>query len=109
MTTTYFLFPLKNYRFGKNKPFKKTKDTSFENRLIRFKTLYKRDGTRTSVYGVVLVSHHSTPHVLMIKGPQHNRFELPGGHIKSQGNEIEDLRRKLDKQLNPNLKELSFK
>jgi len=30
MTTTYFLFPLKNYRFGKNKPYKKSKDTNFE-------------------------------------------------------------------------------
>merc|ERR1712224_44868 len=46
--------------------------------------------------------------ILILKGPQENRFELPGGHIKALDNEVEDPRKKLNKQLMPSLKELSF-
>merc|ERR1711924_94601 len=108
MTTTYFLFPIDNYRFGNNKSSKKNKDSSFEHRLLRFKTLFDQMGIRISVYGVVLVSYHSTPHILILKGPQENRFELPGGHVKTQDDEVQELRTKLNKQLMPNLKTLSF-
>lgn len=40
------------------------------------------------------------------QGPQENRYELPGGRLKVGEDEIEGLRRKLDKQLQPDSQDL---
>merc|ERR1712113_92633 len=108
MSFTYTAYSLKNYHFGKNKPPKKIKDATYEDRLIRIRERIEQNGSLLSVYGVMIVMQYKTPHLIVINGPQENRYELPGGQIKYDKYDKEGLKQKLDKQMLFKSKDLKF-
>merc|ERR1719191_708776 len=107
MNLNLYLFPLKNYYFGKAKTLKKIEKiiTGFPCQANRNSNLLCK---KTLVYGLMLVTYHSIPHILLLKGPNENCFELPGGNINIEENEIQGLIRNLNAQLLPLVKELEF-
>merc|ERR1712187_1064203 len=97
--SSYLVFPLRNYSFGPTKKPKQIKDLNLEDRLKRYNLKFTSEGKRLSAYGVMIVLEYNTPHLLLLKGPQKNRFELPGGHVRLEESEPEALKRKISKQL----------
>ncbi|CAA6666588.1 unnamed protein product [Spirodela intermedia] len=105
------IYPLGSYTFGTKEP-KMEKDTSVADRLARMKVNYMKEGMRTSVEGILLVSivcllafNPTDFRKKLIDGPCNrigNTFsKLPGGRLKPGENEIEGLKRKLSGKLAP--------
>lgn len=51
----------------------------FQDRFLRMEVLYQTEGMRRTVEGVLLVHHHNSPHILLIKIG--NFHKLPGGKV----------------------------
>merc|ERR1711920_435916 len=116
MSSTYFIFPLCNYYFGMNK-FKKLLDyctsevlqNDSDNKMKTFKFIPDITTTGVTVYGILTASDHKATHIIVLRGPQDYRLELPGGRVELGKSEIASLEQKLSKQLMPELQELKFK
>ncbi|XP_074365117.1 pre-mRNA cleavage factor Im 25 kDa subunit 2-like [Apium graveolens] len=90
-------YQLSNYTFG-TKEWKMEKDTSVADRLARMKTIYMKEGMRTTVEGILLMHEHNHPHILLLQIGD-TFCKLPGGRIKPGESEIAGLKRKLTSKL----------
>eukprot|EP01024_Parvocaulis_polyphysoides_P023826 TRINITY_DN21960_c0_g1_i1.p1 TRINITY_DN21960_c0_g1~~TRINITY_DN21960_c0_g1_i1.p1 ORF type:complete len:216 (-),score=14.63 TRINITY_DN21960_c0_g1_i1:227-874(-) len=93
----YEVSTISNYTFG-TKQQKLEKDKTVEARFNRMKAKYVSQGVRRSVEGVLLVSEHNHPHILLLQ-IGNSFFKLPGGQLRVGEDEVSGLKRKLDNNL----------
>lgn len=67
----------------------------------RFKANYEREGTRTRVEAIILVHQHRISHVLLLRLTNSSFYGLPGGRLRVGGDEMQGLKRKLDRYFTP--------
>merc|ERR1740138_1076722 len=109
MTFPYFLFPLKNYHFGKNKP-PRNLIKIYSNFIEEYSLVKEHNNheTKIFVHALMLVTYHNTPHIILIKGPQRETYNLPGGLIEKGHSEVKGLIQVLEDQLLSKIHELKF-
>ncbi|KAJ3181925.1 hypothetical protein HDU85_003442 [Gaertneriomyces sp. JEL0708] len=96
---TVTLHPLSNYTFGVKDP-QPEEDPSVAARLQRLQAEYATQGMRLTVEAVLVVHEHGHPHVLMLQ-IANTFFKLPGDHLKPGEDEVEGLKKVLDRMLGP--------
>ncbi|RRT52388.1 hypothetical protein GW17_00027322 [Ensete ventricosum] len=97
------MYPLSNYTFGTKEP-KMEKDTSVADRLARMKVNYMKEGMRTSVDGILLVTIHTYLERTVCSCVSENDLNPSSYSLVCLAilTEIEGLRRKLCSKLAAN-------
>mmetsp|Transcript_3607 Transcript_3607/g.6130 ORF Transcript_3607/g.6130 Transcript_3607/m.6130 type:complete len:202 (-) Transcript_3607:102-707(-) len=93
------VYPITNFKFGQ-KSAKVEKDTSVSARMSRMRNKYETEGPRRSVEAVLVVHQHNHPHILLLQAGN-SYFKLPGGRLRPGEEELEGLKRKLERNLSP--------
>ncbi|XP_012852128.1 PREDICTED: pre-mRNA cleavage factor Im 25 kDa subunit 2-like isoform X1 [Erythranthe guttata] len=89
-------YPLSSYSFDT----KMEKHKSIINPITRLDSIYKTEGIRRIVEGILLVHEHNHPYILLLKvGTAF--YKLPGGKLEAGESEINGLKRKLSSKLGP--------
>lgn len=97
--TAVTVYPIANYNFGVKGP-RHEKDKSVNDRLLRMRAKYLKEGPRRGVEGILLVQDHGHPHILLLQIGS-SFYKLPGGRLRPGETEIEGLKRKLASNLSP--------
>ena len=96
---TLNVYPLRNYTFGV-KERQTERDASIAARMMRYERLYKTQGPRASVDGVLLVHEHNHPEVLLLQIAG-SYYKLPGGKVKLEEDEMNAVLNRVIRRLAP--------